>query len=348
MSRARITVLLLGLASPAVAQTGSPVAWTLTSGEFTIFGHTDYLPTLGLAPRVVYDTTRGVDSARVIDSVRASAPAPAGPAGLAAGLTSWPTSQYCAGIASATAGPLDPSDLLPRIQLAARCGVRLVLVFPRRLLTTNGQAVGPFSVDSARRATDRYAAVLRPDTLAKYRATLLGLNLADDYGCPECWGGKVITQAQIAEWAAYARVTLPGLPLGVRKTADWVAAYPALAPLLDYTWAQYHTRRGDAVRYFDDAAATAARLGLRVVMGVNVHDCDGAGTRPCDPAALARYGALAVNHPATCAFINWRYDEATWIKPEIRSVWDTLLAAAKARPAQECRRPTSTASAGTR
>lgn len=64
----------------------------------------------------------------------------------------------------------------------------------------------------------------------------------------------MITQAQIAEWAAYARAKLPGLPLGVRKTADWVAAYPSLAPLLDYTWAQYHTRRGAAAAYFAAAA----------------------------------------------------------------------------------------------
>ena len=66
---------------------------------------------------------------------------------------------------------LEPRLLLAGIQLAARCGVRLVLVAPRRLLTTNGQTQGVFSVDSAKRLTDRYAAVLPADTLRKYRAT---------------------------------------------------------------------------------------------------------------------------------------------------------------------------------
>jgi hypothetical protein len=57
---------------------------------------------------------------------------------------------------------------------------------------------GAFSLDSAKRLTDAYARVLVPDTLAKYRATILGLNLADDYTCTTCWGGKPITQVQVA------------------------------------------------------------------------------------------------------------------------------------------------------
>ena len=340
MSRPSVALLLLGLASPGLAQTASPAVWTLASGEFTVYGHTDHVPVLSLVPRIVWDTSHAVASARVIDSVRRPAPGGPRPVGLAAGLSNWPASMYCDSEASATVQPLAPRDLLSRVQLASGCGMRLVLVIPRRLLTTNHRTEGPFSVDSAKRATDRYAAVLTPDTLRKYRATLLGLNLADDYGCKRCWGGQVITQAQIADWAAYARATLPGLPLGVRRTPDWVAAYPALAPLLDYTWAQYHSKRGDAAAYFDEAASIAGRLGLRVVMGINAHDCDGARTGPCDAATLERLGDLAVDHPASCAFLSWRYDETTWQQPDIRAAWDRLLARARARPLTDCRRLT--------
>src|SRR5689334_8605442 len=125
-------------------------------------------------------------------------------------------------------------------------------------------------------------------------------------------GGRAVTQVQIAAWAAYARTRLPGLPLGVRVTPDWVQAYPALAPLIDYTWAQYHTRKGDAQKYFDGAASGAAKLGLGIVMGVNVEDCSGGGTAPCTAAELTTYGTIAVTHPASCAFLSWRYEEATW------------------------------------
>jgi hypothetical protein len=108
---------------------------------------------------------------------------------------------------------------------------------------------------------------LPADTIRKYQATILGLNLADDYGCLRWWGGKAITQAQVAEWPEYTRAKLPGIPLGVRLTPDWVAAYPPLAEQLDYAWAQYAARKGDAQAFFNKSATIAQRFGLRVVMG---------------------------------------------------------------------------------
>jgi hypothetical protein len=330
-----VLLLMLGLASPGAAQAPNPTAWTFAVGDYTIYGHTTYTPTFVLLPRIVLDTARGLDSARVVDSVRAAAKASTG---FAAGLSAWPTESYCAGPMSAAMQQVDPRALLERVQLAARCGVRLVLVPPRRLLTSNGRPAGPFSMDSAKRVVDRYAAALPPDTLRKYRSTILGLNLADDYGCSSCWGGTPITQVQVAVWAAYTRGKLPGLPLGVRVTPDWVAAYPLLAPLLDYAWAQYHTKKGDAKAYYDQAAAIAQRLGLRVVIGVNVHDCYGVGTSPCSAADLTRFGSMAVGHPASCAFINWRHEETTWQRADIREAWEGLLALARQRGAEECRR----------
>jgi hypothetical protein len=333
-----VVFLLLGLARPAPAQSVDPIYWTLASGDFTIFGHTDYKLTVTLLPRIVFDTSRGMDSVRMVDSVRVAAVGAPSVNGFTAGLSSWPADFYCGGVTTGAMQSLDPRALLERIQLAAKCGVRLVIVPPRRMLTSNGLANGAFSVDSAKRLTDRYAAVLTPEVLEKYRGTIVGLNLGDDYTCANCWGGKAITQAQIAVWSAYTRTRLPGLPLGVRVTPDWVAAYPVLAPLLDYTWAQYHTGKGDARAYFDKAASGASRLGLRVVMGVNVEDCYGVGSDACSAADLARFGSLAVKHSASCAFINWRYDEATWQRSDVREAWEELLELARARPREECRR----------
>jgi hypothetical protein len=335
MSRPRFALLLLlGLASPGAAQAPNTAAWTFALGDFTIYGHTDYTPTFVLLPRIVYDTAQTVDSARVVDSVKAAKKS----GGLAAGLSAWPTDSYCAGPMSAAVQQVAPRAVLGRIQLAAKCGIRLVLVPPRRLLTTDGQPAGLFSVESAKRFTDHYAAMLPADTIRKYQATILGLNLGDDYRCTRCWGGTAITQEQIAEWAAYAREKLPGIPLGVRVMPEWVADYPPLAPLIDYAWAQYHTGKGNPQAYFNRAATVAKRLGLRVGMGVNVEDCYGVGTSACTAADLLRFGTIAVSHPASCAFINWRYREATWHRAEIREAWDQLLALARGREAEECRR----------
>ena len=221
-----LSLLLLGLVTPARAQDGAPA--DEASAE-----------------------ARRVEHARQF----------------AIGMSTWPTEWYCSGPMSAAMQQVPPQEVLRRVQLASRCGVRLVLVPPRRMLTADGQPDGRFSIDMANRVIDKYARELPPDTLAKYRSTLLGFNLADDYGCLKCWGGKAITQGEIADWAAYAREKLPGMPLGVRVVPEWVSRDPKLAPLLDYAWAQYHTRKGDAKSYFDDAAAAAEKLGLRVVMG---------------------------------------------------------------------------------
>ena len=256
----------------------------------------------------------------------------------AIGLSTWPTELYCSGPMSAAMQQVDPKEVLRRLELASRCGVRLVIVPPRRLLTEGKGPKGLFTVAAAKRTTDMYAAVLSPETLQKYRSTILGFNLADDYGCKRCWGGSPITQEQIADWARYTREKLPGVPLGVRVVPEWVARDPVLPSLLDYAWAQYHTGKGSAKEYFDQAAATAEKLGLRVVMGVNVKDCYGVGSNPCEAEDLVRYGRMALSHPASCAFINWRYEEGSYGRPEMREVWEGLIELAKKRGAEECRR----------
>jgi hypothetical protein len=258
--------------------------------------------------------------------------------GLVAGLTGWPQDMFCAGLTSGTMQTLDPKYLLGRLQLAAKCRLTLVIVPPRRRISVTGINGGAFSVDSAKRLTNEYAQILVPDTLRKYRTTILGFNLADDYGCTTCWGDKGISQSQIRSWASYTRARIPGLPLGVRVTPDWVQKDSTLAPLLDYAWAQYTTRKGDPQTFYDKSAAIAKKLGLQIVMGVNVEDCAGTNTDPCSATELVRFGTIAVNHPASCAFLSWQYDATTWEQEEIRTAWNGLVALAQQRPRRECRR----------
>jgi hypothetical protein len=331
-----IVVLLAATPGPTGAQSATTAAWTIASGEYTIYGHTDYTPAILVLPRLVWDTTHGLDSARAVDSVRPT-PNPPDP-GLAAGMSAWPEELYCSGATSAAMQPLDPKAVLARLRLAQRCGMRLVIVPPRRYLTESGTNPGIFSVDCARRLMDRYAAVLPPDTLARSRGVILGFKLGDDYGCTACWGGRAIRQAEIAEWADYARTRLPAVPLGVRVEPSWVAADSALAPKLDYAWAQYHTKKGDAKAYYDAAAATAQKLGIKVVMGVNLENCYGPDTPACSASDLTRFGTLAVTHPGSCGFLSWRYEPLRWNDPAVRATWDGLVALARGRPAVGCGR----------
>jgi hypothetical protein len=155
---------------------------------------------------------------------------------------------------------------------------------------------------------------------------------------PELWKFSTAPVAPYISTNQPARPRLPGLPLGVRITPNWVSTYATLAQYLDYAWAQYNSRQGDPQAYFDAAADGAAKLGLRVVMGLNVEDCSGGGTASCMAAELTMYGSIAATHPGSCAFISWQHVETTWASADIRAAWDTLLAAAKGRVGRECRR----------
>jgi len=45
-----------------------------------------------------------------------------------------------------------------------------------------------------------------------------------------------------------------------------------------------------------------------------------------------------VRHPASWAFLGWRYDEGTWARGEGREAWEGLVGAARGRDGEECRR----------
>ena len=69
--------LLLGLASTGTAQAPSSAAWTLASGDFTVYGHTDYVPALIPIPRIVYDTAEEIAAdGWSVDGRSVSVPAP--------------------------------------------------------------------------------------------------------------------------------------------------------------------------------------------------------------------------------------------------------------------------------
>ena len=268
----------------------------------------------------------------------AAHPTPRRGGSFVAGFFGWPKETYCTDLTSGTVQTIEPRYLLDRLQLAAQCHFTLVIEPPRKRLSVTGANGGGFSVESAERLTDEYAQVLTPDVVRMYSGTILGFNLGDDYDCPTCWGGQEITQTQIASWAAYTRARIPGLPLGVRMTPDWVEKNASLAPLLDYAWAQYTTRKGDPKKFFDEAARDAQKLGIQIVMGVNTENCGGPHSDPCTAAELERVGGIAVSHPASCAFLNWRYDAATWGQPDIQAAWSRLMAEAAARSRRDCRR----------
>jgi hypothetical protein len=316
----------------SVAVTAS---FTATGGSVTSAGLFTAGQTTG-SYRVIATSNGLADTAAV--SVAVASAAPAGRS-LAAGFWNYGmvSETYCnsTGVSSSSQ-PTSTDALLAHLQDARKCNVRLVIVPGRKYITQGGTTGSPFSLTNAKAFTDRMAAVLKPDTLAKYQPWIIGFNLADDYGCAECWGGVKVTQSEIAAWASYTRTKIPGLRIGIRVEPTW-AQGSTLPGLIDYAWAQYHTGKGDARTYFDKHAALAKSLGLSLAMGVNVKYCAGAGTAPCTPAQIKTFMGMAAQYPDNCALLGWEYNTTAMAQTGMADAWDYVLKLAAQHPDVTCK-----------
>ena len=316
----------------SVAVTAS---FTATGGTITSAGLYTAGQTTG-SYRVIATSNGLADTAAV--SVAVTSAAPAGRS-LAAGFWNYGmvSSTYCnsTGVTSSSQ-PTSTEALLAHLQDARKCNVRLVVVPGRKYITVDGTTGSPFSLTNAKAYTDRMAKVLVPDTLAKYAPWIIGFNLADDYGCAECWGGVKVTQSDIAAWASYVRAKVPGLRIGVRVEPTWVQG-STLPGLIDYAWAQYHTGKGDARTYFDKHSSLAKSLGIGLAMGVNVKYCGGAGTAPCTPTQIRTFMGMAAQYPDNCALLGWEYNTTAMAQTGMADAWDYVLKLAAQHPDVACK-----------
>jgi hypothetical protein len=322
----------LDSAGDSVAVTAS---FTATGGTITSAGLFTAGQTTG-SYRVIATSNGLADTAAV--SVAVTSTASTGRS-LAAGFWNYGmvSSNYCnsTGVSSSSQ-PTSTEDLLAHLQDARKCNVRLVIVPGRKYITVGGTTGSPFSLTNAKAYTDRMAKVLTPDTLAKYQPWIIGFNLADDYGCAECWGGVKVTQSEIAAWASYVRAKVPGLRIGVRVEPTWVQG-STLPGLIDYAWAQYHTGKGDARTYFDKHSSLAKSLGIALAMGVNVKYCGGAGTAPCTPTQIRTFMGMAAQYPDNCALLGWEYNPTAMAQTGMVDAWDYVLKLAAQHPDVACR-----------
>jgi hypothetical protein len=226
------------------------------------------------------------------------------------------------------------TNVLEHLQTARKCGMRVVLVPSRSSITTTGTTKAPFSLDSAKAYIDRLARVLVPDTLAKYDAEIVGLNLADDYGSTDQWGGTTVSPSQIEAWARYTRAKMPTLRLGVRVEATWVTA--SLASTIDYAWAQYHKGKGDPTTYFNRQRDVAASLGISLATGVNTTHCGGAGSTFCTPEEIRTFMGMAVQRPESCGAWAWDYDTRQMAVSGMPEAWAYVVDLARQRGSKPC------------
>lgn len=258
------------------------------------------------------------------------------PGGLGMSMYNYPKSLWCTDkpINGAAINVL-PKDVVKVLKSAAACGMRIQIVTPRSLITTTGRPGAPLSMTRAKASSKAYAdfGLVKACTV-DYRRACIGINLGDDYGCASCWGGKIVTQAEMYEWGSYARSVLPGVPLGLRVEPMWARKDPRLGQAFDYTNCQYRTKKGDLATYLNRCQTDAQAIGLKVTTGQNFSNCSVAGdSPPCTNTQLRTFITAMVKHPVTCSVISWWYDGDY---PRAEPVWKDMARLAATYPQRWC------------
>src|SRR5919112_866848 len=221
--------------------------------------------------------------------------------------------------------PVTPSNVVQELAGAKARGGRLIV----RLVPGDKQlknADGSFSFDKWKAMIDRYKAVDFDSYIRD--GTLVGHYMVDEPHRTARWKGG-ISQATVEAMARYSKQRWPELPTLVRVVPSWLALAPVRYQYLDAAYAQYAARRGDPARWLAGEVAAAKKLGLGVVLAMNVLDggSKDSGIPGLNPgkyamsaAELKRNGTALLNEPYGCAFIMYRWNTTYYNRSDIRPV----------------------------
>lgn len=260
------------------------------------------------------------------------------PVGLAAGMSAWPMERYGTGLLTGTMRSSSPSSLVSTLKTCAAAGIRLFIAFPRNRMTTNGENVGRFSTDKAKALVADYKKVLTPTVVQTYRNTLLAFILCDDMASTKAWGGRVIQPEELAPVFLLAKSLDLGFPRGLRTVPSYWKNNLDLVKTVELGVAQWHAKKGDQSKYYDQARADASHVGCKMAYTVNVGDINGVGTGYATPDDIRQRCLYAVNYPGNRAMICWKWNKQNWDGSSgVRAAWQEVVAAAKAKPFTDCR-----------
>jgi hypothetical protein len=166
--------------------------------------------------------------------------------------------------------------------------------------------------------------------------TVIGHYLIDEPYDPYNWHGKPVGGATLEEMARYSKQLWPTMATIVRAEPyliKWRGRYRHL----DAAWAQYLWRKGDARDYIRRNVAEAQKMGLQLIVGLNLKH----GGRPhytrMDANEIRTFGSALLSSSYPCAFISWQYESRYLRARDIRSAMLSLRNQAQSRAIKSCR-----------
>jgi hypothetical protein len=249
------------------------------------------------------------------------------------------------GVYTGTVWIASPSTVIAQLNAARRAGARVML----NLSTTKGSqnADGTFSLALWRQRVDRFNGIDVDPYVAD--GTLLGHYVIDEPHSKPNWGGRPVPFADVEAAARYSKELWPRMTTFVRSHPEFLEGAPFRWQHVDAAWAQYSARRGDVTAYLERSVASAKRLGLGLVVGLNLltggtAESGIAGYHPgkwaMSASQIRALGRVLAAEPYACAFSMWKYDktDASYLeRGDIKTAIAEIGRVAADRPATSCR-----------
>jgi hypothetical protein len=189
-----------------------------------------------------------------------------------------------------------------------------------------------FSITKWKARVDRYRNINFSSFIND--GTIIAHYLIDEPYDASNFGGKAVSGSTLEEMARYSKSIWPNLKTVVRAEPDrikWNGTYRHL----DAAWAQYLSRKGDVSRYIQQNVSEAKRMGLGLIVGLNILKGGIPNGTWMTANEIEKWGATLLSTDYPCAFISWQHTNKL-NNSDIRAAMSKLRKMAESRPSRSC------------
>jgi hypothetical protein len=250
--------------------------------------------------------------------------------GIPIGLFALPTSQFGANFNGAMRN-IWPQFLLKELAAIRARGGKVVLMFAGH--EDNYKSRGYFDFGKWKARVNRFKGL----NFSSYvrDGTIIGHYLIDEPYDPANWR-RPIPGSTLEEMARYSKQLWPQMATIVRAEPyliKWRGRYRHL----DAAWAQYLRRKGNPNDYIRRNVSEAQRMGLALVVGLNVRHGGTPNKTWMSPSEVLSWGSALLSSSYPCAFISWHYDSRYVSSRSMKTAMATLRNRAQNRGTKSCR-----------
>jgi hypothetical protein len=252
--------------------------------------------------------------------------------GIPIGLFHLPTSDYGSRYNGAVHAA-GPTDLMSKLSAIKARGGKVVLSLSgsQRYYKDSD---GHFSFTKWKARVDRFRNVRFSSYITD--GTIVGHYLIDEPQDAANFNGRKVGGATLEAMAKYSKQIWPGMATIVRAEPyliQWSGTYR----YLDAAWAQYLWRKGNVNDYLRKNVSSAQKMGLALVVGLNVPDGGNPHQSSMSPSEVQNWGSALLSSSYPCAFLSWKHGDGALLTSSMKSAMDYLRRKAQSRSFKSCR-----------